>query len=85
MKTKAERICDNVPQLDFLQQAQSVLRIFFYEIIEELENIQNELESFKQKDLKRTTFRAVISSPATLAKLKEVSIRLAKIEKISRW
>ena len=43
VKTIAERIRDNIRQLDFLQQVEAVLRIFFNETIEEFESILSTL------------------------------------------
>ena len=45
-----------------------------------MRHIQNEFEGIKEKVSKRTTVHVTVSSPATLGKLKEISVRLAKIE-----
>lgn len=78
VKTRAKQIHKNVQQLEFLQNVEGVLQVFLSQTFEEFDKIRSELELIEEKVKNRTTLRAIVSSPSTLAQLEEISVRLAE-------
>ncbi len=66
--------------MDLLPDVESVLRLFINETVQEFQSIHHQLLLIHENVAKRITARSVLTSPSTLAQLKEIEQQLREKE-----